>query len=282
MREKYINQVFNDDVLTVLQSLPDHCMDLVYGDPDYNVGINYAGKNYTTAWHDYIEWYVTLARESMRVLKPTGSLFLINYPKQNAYLRVKYLDDHAFSVHDYVWVYNTNVGHSPRHFTTAHRSILHATNSKDNHFYKEQVAQPYLNPNDRRIKQRVANGHTGRMPYSWLYFDLVKNVSKDKTFHACQIPLGLVETLIKACTKEDDDVLILFGGSGSEIVLCQELKRNFVSCEIHKKYHQMILDRLQNQGRIKKEYRLPFLQKKEEPLASQAQRALFDKPSTSI
>ncbi|MDW8437868.1 MAG: site-specific DNA-methyltransferase [Chloroherpetonaceae bacterium] len=256
MTEKFLNQVFNDDVFNVLKSLPDDSVDMVYGDPDYNVGINYAGKSYTTKWNDYIDWYCELARESMRVLKPTGNLFFINYPKQNAYLRVRALDEIAYEVHDYVWVYNTNVGHSPRKFTTAHRSILHATKSKDNHFYKEQVAQPYLNPNDKRIQERIRNGHAGRMPYSWLYYDLVKNVSKDKTFHACQIPLGLVELLIKSCTKEGDSVFVLFGGSGSEIVLCKALKRNFISAELHKPYYEMILDRLKSDGRIRDEYRL--------------------------
>lgn len=264
MRDDYLNKVFNEDVLTVLKELPDESVDMVYGDPDYNVGISYAGKKFTTEWSRYIEWYIGLARESLRVLKPTGNLFFINYPKQNAYLRVRYLDEAAFDVHEYVWVYNTNVGHSPRHFTTAHRSILHATKSKHNHFYKENVAQPYQNPTDKRIRQRIAEGHKGRMPYSWLYFDLVKNVSKDKTFHACQIPLGLVEMLIKASTQEGDTVLILFGGSGSEIVLAQQMKRNFVSCEIHPEYYAMILDRLQNAGRIRSEYRLITRTKMEE------------------
>jgi site-specific DNA-methyltransferase (adenine-specific) len=261
--EQFRNKIFNEDVLQVLRRIPDGSLDMVYGDPDYNVGINYAGNNYTQRWNDYIEWYVELTRESMRVLKTTGSLFMMNYPKQNAYLRVKYLDSNAFDVQDYVWIYNTNVGHSPRRFTTAHRSILHATKSKDNAFYKDQVAVPYQNPTDRRIRQRMADGHAGRMPYSWFYFDLVKNVSKDKTFHACQIPLGLVEMLVKSCTKEGDDVFILFGGSGSELVLCRELKRNFISCEIHPEYHKMICDRLQNNGKIREEYRLEFLQEKQ-------------------
>lgn len=264
MIDNYLNTVFNEDVISILKQLPDASIDMVYGDPDYNVGINYAGKKFTTEWNRYVEWYAELARESLRVLKPSGNLFLINYPKQNAYLRVKYLDEAAFDVHEYVWVYNTNVGHSPRHFTTAHRSILHATKSKDNQFYKENVAQPYQNPTDKRIRQRLAEGHKGRMPYSWLYFDLVKNVSKDKTFHACQIPLGLVETLIKASTQEGDSVFILFGGSGSEIVLTQQLKRHFVSCEIHPEYHAMILDRLQHAGMIRNEYRLTTRLKSEE------------------
>jgi site-specific DNA-methyltransferase (adenine-specific) len=139
---------------------------------------------------------------------------------------------------------------------------LHATKSKDNKFYKDNVAVPYQNPTDKRIKGRIAAGQIGRMPYSWFYFDLVKNVSKDKTFHSCQIPLPLVEMLIKSCTQKDDDVFILFGGSGSELVLCKNLERNFISCELHSEYYQMILDRFENNGKIKDEYRLDFIQQK--------------------
>ena len=264
------NKIFNEDVLKILKQLPDKSLDMVYGDPDYNVGINYAGKNYKTKWNEYVDWYIELTKECMRVLKSTGNLFMLNYPKQNAYLRVKYLDDNAYDVQDYVWIYNTNVGHTPKRFTTAHRSILHATKSKNNHFYKNNVAQPYLNPTDKRILQRIEEGHKGRMPYSWFYYNLVKNVSKDKTFHACQIPLSLVEMLIKSCTQNNDDVFILFGGSGSEIVLCEYLKRNYVSCEIHPDYYQMILDRLDNNGKIKEKYRLDFIKKKNDKTLTQS------------
>ena len=256
------NKVFFRDVLEVLRDLPDNSLDMIYGDPDYNVGIDYAGNNYTTKWHEYIDWYVELNRECLRVLKPEGNMFMINYPKQNAWLRVKFLDENAYDVQDYVWVYNTNVGHSPKRFTTAHRSILHVRKTAANKFYKDQVAEPYKNPTDRRIKQRMAEGHKGRMPYSWFYFDLVKNVSKDKTFHACQIPLQLVEMLIKCCTLEGDNVFVLFGGSGSELMLAHELKRDFISCEIHPAYHKMIQDRLAKDGHIEDKYRLGFIQKK--------------------
>ena len=260
MLQSYQDKVFNKDVLEFLKELPDNSLDMIYGDPDYNVGINYSGKNYTQQWDKYIKWYIKLTEECMRVLAPEGNLFIMNYPKQNAYLRVKFLDEAAYEVCDYAWVYNTNVGHSHRRFTTAHRSILHATKTKNNKFYKEQVALPYKNPTDKRIKTRIANGQAGRMPYSWFYFDLVKNVSKDKTFHSCQIPLSLVEMLIQASTKEKDTCLILFGGSGSELVLCKQLNRHFISCELHEKYYNMILDRLNKQGHIEEKYKLPFLQ----------------------
>jgi site-specific DNA-methyltransferase (adenine-specific) len=269
--DKHKNKIFNKDIIEILKELPDDSVDMVYSDPDYNVGINYAGNNYTKKWDDYIAWYVKLISESMRVLKPTGNLFTINYPKQNAYLWARGLDKISHDVFEYVWIYNTNVGHSKRRFTTAHRTILHATKTKNNNFYKEQVAEPYKNLTDKRIKERMKNGHKGRMPYSWIYADLVKNVSKDKTFHSCQIPLSLFDKLLKASTQEYDTVFIHFGGSGSEIVRTKELNRNFISCEIHKEYFNMIKNRLKNNGKINKNYRLKFVNNKKK----QKQECLF-------
>lgn len=154
--EKFRNKVFNKDVLEILREMPNNSVHMIYGDPDYGVGINYSGKKYIVRFNEYINWYITITRECLRVLKPTGNLFLINYPKQNSHLRAKFLDENAFDVQDYVWVYNTNVGHTPRRFTTAHRSILHITKSKKNSFFRQNVAEPYQNPNDKRIRKRIA------------------------------------------------------------------------------------------------------------------------------
>jgi site-specific DNA-methyltransferase (adenine-specific) len=274
--ENKLNQVYLGDVLDLLRQLPDKSVDMVYADADYNVGIRYNDTSYTVKFNDYIDWYVELTRESMRVLKDDGNIFLINYPKQNAYLRVKYLDDACYEVSDYVWIYNTNVGHTPKRFTTAHRSILHGRKTKENRFYKDQVAVPYQNPNDKRIKQNIANGSKGRMPYSWMYHDLVKNVSKEKTFHACQIPQKLAETLILSCTKPNDIVLILFGGSGSEIDICRRLERQFISAELDPEYHAMIQNRLAT-GQIDDKYRL-ISQKSEHESETKVgmQLSLFD------
>jgi len=263
------NKVLNDDVFNVLKQLPNGSIDMVYGDPDYNVGVKYGDKSYTKNFDEYIEWYIELARESLRVLKDTGNLFFINYPKQNAYLRVKYLDQVCYEVLDYVWLYNTNVGHSPRRFTTAHRSILHCRKTAHNNFYKENVAVPYLNPTDKRILSNLANGSKGRMPYDWLYFDLVKNVSREKTFHACQIPQKLFETLMLACTIPNDVILILFGGSGSEIEVCKNLDRQYISAEIDPKYHKVIMDRLKNGGVPKKHRLLTYMKEKQKTNISQ-------------
>ena len=252
-----------------MSELPDKSVNLMVTSPPYNIGIDYGNKyvngkvvgskgvkySDNLPEEQYRKMLKNVIDETRRVLKDDGNMFLINYPKQNAYLRVKYLDRACYEVSDYVWAYNTNVGHSPKRFTTAHRSILHCRKTKYNKFYKDNVSVPYKNPTDKRILRNLANGSKGRMPYDWFYFDLVKNVSREKTFHACQIPQKLSEMLINSCTLPNDNVLVLFGGSGSEVEICKILKRQYISAEIDEKYHKLILDRIST-GRIEEKYRL--------------------------
>ncbi len=254
--DEFLDKVFNCDVLDVLKRIPDGSVDCVYADPDYNVGVRYNSMSYKKGFNEYMAWCIRWASESLRVLKDTGNIFIINYPRNNAYLRVQYLDDACYNVNEYVWVYNTNIGQSPKRFTTAHRTILHCTKTKDNNFYKDNVAQPYKNPTDKRILRNLRNGSKGRMPYSWFYFDLVKNVSREKTFHACQIPQKMSKMLIKSCTMENDIVAVLFGGSGSELAVCKQIGRHFISAEIDPVYFEVIQDRLNKNGQISEKYRL--------------------------
>jgi len=258
----FLDRVYNKDVLELLRELPDNSVDCIYADPDYNVGVKYNNISYRKKFEEYVSWCMSWSEESHRVLKDTGNFFIINYPKNNAYLRTRYLDEAFWDVQEYVWIYNTNIGHSKRRFTTAHRSILHCTKSEDNNFFKENVAEPYENPTDRRIKKLLDRGKLGRMPYSWLYVDLVKNVGFTKTFHACQIPEELSHKLFASSTQSGDTVLILFGGSGSEIMECRKMKRRFIAAEIDKLYFDLIMQRLRTNGPLPDELRLMSNMKK--------------------
>jgi site-specific DNA-methyltransferase (adenine-specific) len=241
----------------LLPQIPDSTIDCILADPDYNIGRRYAGSSSRLPRRQYFDWCEAWAAECLRVLKSTGNLFIINYPDNNAYLRVNYLDSHFARVKDYVWVYNSNIGHGSRHFTTAHRSELHCTKTLGNQFLKRPIAMPYQNPHARRERKLMENGSPGRMPYSWFYFNLVKNTSRAKTFHSCQIPEKLTEMLVKATTRRGDTVLILFGGSGSEISVCKRLGRNFIAAEKNPVYAKLIEARLANGGEIPAKYRLP-------------------------
>lgn len=263
-----VDHLYRGSIFDVLARLPDNSVDCIFSDPDYNVGIVYQGRNYTTAFAKYLETCVNWSRECYRVLKPDGNLWIINYPRNNAYLRVRYLDDAFDRVYEYAWVYRSNIGQGPTHFTTAHRSVLHCVKRHPNRFYKDSVALPYQNPGDKRIKALMAKGSAGRMPYSWIDYqpedvdlswfekNLVKNVSRSKTFHSCQIPQALSRLFVRVSTKPGDTVLVLFGGAGSELVVCQEEGRHWVSAELVPEYCDLIEDRLRNGGKVPDEKRM--------------------------
>ncbi len=246
--QQYLNKIHNKDINELLRELPDKSVNCIYSDIDYNVGIKYKGRSYTKAFDKYMSEYIGLASESTRILKDDGSAFFINYPRNNAYLWVQYLDKTYYDVQEYVWVYNSNIGHSPHRFTTAHRSILHCRKSKYSKFYKENVAEPYINQNDKRIRRLLRKGSKGRAPYSWFYADLVKNVTKRANYidHPCVIPQKVSALLIKSVTKPKDIVLILFAGSGSEIDVCRKLNRYWISADLNEEYCDYIERKLDN------------------------------------
>lgn len=269
--EKLLNRLHRGSIFDILPLIPDNSVDCIFADPDYNVGVRYQGTSYTRSFKEYIDECVRWSRECHRVLKEDGNFFIVNYGKNSAYLRTEYLDSAFSNVYEYVWVYRTNIGFGKRHFTTAHRIILHCTKSHSNRFYKDRVAQPYQNPTDRRIRKLLSEGSPGRMPYSWIEmqpdehgysgmdwfeFNLVKNVGRTKTFHSCQIPERLSEMLFTATCSKGDTVLVLFGGAGSELAVCQRLGLNWISAEKIPEYCDLIESRLGNNGNVPQQYRL--------------------------
>ena len=62
--------------------------------------------------------------------------------------------------------------------------------------------------------------------------------------HPTQKPQNICQRIVKASSNENDNVLIPFAGSGSEIVACEELKRNWTAFEIEDSYIEIIKKRL--------------------------------------
>lgn len=203
-------------------------------DPPYNISFNY-GKNYK----DNIEpsEYRRLIRDvldlSYESTKKNSSMFLINYPEIIAEL-FQDIKDSEWNVHQWIsWVYPSNIGHSTKKFTTAHRAILWLV--KDNpKIYMERILQPYKNPEDKRVKKLIKEGKKGTHLYNWWEINLVKNVSKDKKLYVNQIPREVLNRLILTTTNKGDLILDPMCGTGSAIVAAADLQRRGIGTDLNK------------------------------------------------
>jgi DNA modification methylase len=79
--------------------------------------------------------------------------------------------------------------------------------------------------------------------YDWWNVNQVKNVSKDKTKHPCQMPLEVMKNIISTL-PENKIVFDPFMGSGPTALACIELGYDFIGCEINEEYYEIAKSRI--------------------------------------
>lgn len=244
--KKSEHTIIHGDCLQELPKIQSGSVDLIITDPPFNIGKKYNSYADRKTKEEYIRWCEAWLSECIRVLKDGGALYLFNYPENNAYL-MPFLDKNLTFKRWMTWHYPVNTGMSPTNFTRSQHSILFfIKGEKPNVFNKEEIAEPYRNPTDKRIIERIKNGSKGKTPYDVFHFNIVKNVSKDKTPHPCQIPTQLLEIFIKASSNPGHIVLDPFGGSFSTAAAAKKLGRNSISIEMDNKYVKIGKERLTN------------------------------------
>lgn len=193
---------------------------VIVTDPPFNIGYHY--NNYKDNMEDE-EYYEMLA--SIFQYSP---FVVIHYPEEIYKI--------AFQVGDFPekvvsWVYNSNT--AKQHRDVAFFGI------KPNF---KQYGQPYKNPTDKRIAQRIAEGKSARL-YDWWEINQVKNVSKEKTKHPCQMPLEVMKRII-GILPTDYTIVDPFMGSGTTGLACKLLNRNFIGIEMDAEYYDIAQQRI--------------------------------------
>ncbi len=245
------HKIICGDCISKLKDIPDESIDLIVTDPPFNIGKDYGKYKDKMKKEEYIEWSKEWLNECIRVMKDGGALYLFNYPENNAYL-VPFLDEKLTFKRWMTWHYPTNTGMSPTNFTRSQHSILfYIKGKKPRVFNKNDIAEPYRNPNDKRIRKLIENGSKGKTPYDVFQFNMVKNVSKEKTEHPCQLPPELIKILIKASSNKGDWVLDPFGGSFTTARVAKELDRNSLNIEISEKFCEIGRERIKKTSPLK-------------------------------
>ena len=75
----------------------------------------------------------------------------------------------------------------------------------------------------------------------------------EKTPHPTQKPEELLRKFILASSNEGDLVIDPFSGSGTTIVVAEQLNRRWLGCDLSAQYNQWAIERIKNVRRMKKD-----------------------------
>lgn len=83
--------------------------------------------------------------------------------------------------------------------------------------------------------------------YSWLWNGMSRKgahkIEGKTRVHPTQKPVGLIENILGEFTEENNIILDVFGGSGSTLIACEQIKRNCYMMEIEPIYCDVIIKR---------------------------------------
>lgn len=256
--------IYLGDCAQILQQLPDNSIDLIVTSPPY---ADQRKKTYGGIRPDkYVEWFLPISQELLRVLKPTGTFILNIKEKVVNGERSTYVIELILEMRKQGWLWteefiwhkkNCYPGKWPNRFRDAWERLLQFNKSRHFDMYQEAVMVPTgewaktrlknLSETDmHRDNSRVLSGF-GKNISNWVgrnkaYPTNVLHLATEcsNKNHSAAYPEALPEWFIKLFTKEQDVILDPFMGSGTTLYVAQKLKRNSIGIEIQPKYYQLV------------------------------------------
>jgi len=253
--------IYPGDCTELLKQIPDASISLVITSPPYNIGKPYESRKALDA---YLAWQEGIVKESVRVLKPTGSLVwqVGNYVDNGEILPLDMLLFPIFTNlglklrNRIVWAFEHGL-HAKRRFSGRYEVALWFTKTDEYTFNLDSVRVPQKYPNKKHFKGpkkgELSGNPLGKNPGDVWVFPNVKANHVEKTGHPAQYPVELVERFVLALTEEDDWVLDPFGGSGTTLIAALMHRRRGAMAEIIPDYVEIAQQRLREawEGRLR-------------------------------
>lgn len=234
---KMLDVVHCGDALEVLKRYPDNSIDLVFADPPYNLDKAYNVYDDEQANEQYIAWCNAWLEEYARVLKPTGSLYVLNLPHWTMY-HAAFLNQR---LHFQNWIVWDALSEPRGKLMPAHYGLLFYTKHPTGFtFNYEQVGQLDARHYCLRascIRERKAIGEDDQEPLTDLWWNIhrIKH-RRDRDYHPCQLPDALMERVIRLSTNPGNVVLDAFSGAGTTAVIAAKLGRHYVAIDLDEEY----------------------------------------------
>ncbi len=256
------------DSVKELKKLPDNSVDLIITSPPYadQRKDTYGGIHP----NKYVEWFLPISKELLRVLKPDGTFILNIKEKVVNGERSTYVMELIIEMRKQGWLWteefiwhkkNSFPGKWPNRFRDSWERLIQFNKSKNFNMYQDEVKIPIgdwakgrlknLSDTDK-VRDNAKNGSGfGKNVSNWVGKETVypTNVLHLATEcnnknHSAAFPEELPEWFIKLFTKELDTVLDPFAGSGTTLFVSNRMKRHSIGIEIMPEYHEMIKSKI--------------------------------------
>ena len=267
--KKLTTNILQGDSAEVLKTLPDNSIDLIVTSPPY------ADQRKSTyggiAPDKYVEWFLPISEQLLRVLKPTGTFVLNIKEKVVDGERSTYVMELILAMRKQGWLWteefiwhkkNSYPGKWPNRFRDAWERLLQFNKSKKFAMYQEEVMVPMgdwaksrlknLSDTDKRRDNSKVGSGFGKNISNWIdrekayptnVLHLATECNNKK--HSAAFPEELPEWFIKLFTKEGDMVLDPSAGSGTTLFVAERMGRNAIGIEIIEEYYKMVKDQLE-------------------------------------
>ncbi|MFA5831590.1 MAG: transcriptional repressor LexA [Candidatus Paceibacterota bacterium] len=271
-----LNRIILNDAVEEMRKLPDESCDVIIIDPPYNIGKDFGNNLDKREMSEYVRWSKSWIEESIRIMKPTGTMFIYGFSEILAHLSVEISINKRWLIWHYT---NKNVA-SLQFWQRSHESIICAWKERPI-FNRDEVREPYtegfLNGAAGKVrkgtigryskngKETVYNAHEGGalprdvlkipalaggagMNERWFIcktcgskvFEpraLKQHAEHEILKHPTQKPIELCRKLIKsAMPKNGGIVLVPFVGTGAECLAAKELGNDYIGFEINPDY----------------------------------------------
>jgi site-specific DNA-methyltransferase (adenine-specific)/site-specific DNA-methyltransferase (cytosine-N4-specific) len=261
--------ILEGDSKEILKTLADNSIDLIVTSPPYadRRKQTYGG----VSPERYVEWFLPISKELLRVLKPDGTFILNIKEKAENGERNTYVIELILALRKQGWLWteefiwhkkNSYPGKWPNRFRDAWERLLQFNKTKKFNMYQDEVKVPIgdwasgrlknLSETDK-VRDNSKNGSGfGKNISNWVgketvYPNNVLHLSTEcnNKNHSAAFPDALPEWFIKLFTKEYDTVLDPFAGSGTTLRVAKNLYRNSIGIEIMPEYIDIIKRQIQ-------------------------------------
>ncbi len=258
------------DCIKVLKDIQDNTVDLIFTSPPY---ADQRKNTYGGIKPDeYVEWFLPISKELLRVLKPSGTFILNIKEKVVGGQRSTYVMELILEMKKQGWMWteefiwhkkNSYPGKWPNRFRDSWERLLQFNKNKKFNMYQDEVMVPVGGWAEKRLKKLSETDQ--RRDESKVKSGFGKNISnwqnRQKAYptnvlhlatecgnrnHSAAFPEALPEWFIKLFTVPGDLVLDPFTGSGTTNVVAKRMGRDSIGIEIMPEYKDHIFNRIHN------------------------------------